>query len=91
LKRAKASGEIDITAANSSSFDRKNCITSDASTPASAATRLIVVAAKPSVANRARAASRMACRVVLVPGRRPRRATAAGLFTVTPRTYRFRQ
>jgi hypothetical protein len=44
-KRANASGEIDITAANSSSFDRKNCITSDALTPASAATRLIVVPA----------------------------------------------
>jgi hypothetical protein len=79
-KRANASGEIDITAANSSSFDPKNCITSDASTPASAATLLIVVAAKPSQANRARAASRMACLVVLVPGLRPRRATDAGSF-----------
>jgi len=57
----------------------KNCITSDGLTPASAATRLIVVAAKPSEANRVRAASRMACRVVLVPGRRPRRTSTGGL------------
>ena len=52
--------EIDITAANKASFEVKNCITSDGLTPASAAIRLIVVAAKPSEANRARAASRMA-------------------------------
>ena len=46
--------EIDITAANKASFDVKNCITSDGLTPASAAIRLIVVAAaKPSEANQA--------------------------------------
>ena len=32
---------------------------------------------------------KMACRMVLVPGRRPRRTVAPGLiFAVTPRTYR---
>ncbi|MDT5169478.1 MAG: hypothetical protein QOD02_2809, partial [Mycobacterium sp.] len=46
LKRANDFGEIDMTAANNSSFDVKNCMTSDGLTPASAATRLIVVAAK---------------------------------------------
>lgn len=66
-----------MTAANSSFFDRKNCITSDASTPASAATRRIVVAVKPSAAKRARAAVRISCRVVFVPGLRPRRVAGA--------------
>jgi hypothetical protein len=60
LKRSNDFDEIDITAPNNSSFDVKNCITSDGLTPASDATRLIVVAAKPSEANRTRAASRMA-------------------------------
>ena len=46
-------GEIDMTVANNSSFEVKNCITSDGLTPASDAIRLIVVAAKPSAANRA--------------------------------------
>jgi len=60
LRRANDFGEIDMTAANNSSFDVKNCITSDGLTPALPETRLIVVGAKPSAANRARAASRMA-------------------------------
>jgi len=36
---------MDITAANSSSFEPKNCITSAASTPASAAIPRMVVSA----------------------------------------------
>jgi hypothetical protein len=57
---AIASGLMDITAPKSSSLERKNCMTSDGSTPASAATRRIVVPPYPSAAKRARAASRIA-------------------------------
>ncbi len=67
-----------MTAAKRSSFERKNCITWEASTPASAAIRRIVVPAKPSRANRALAASSTACLVLPGPGLRPRRTPVAG-------------
>src|SRR5664280_2289259 len=69
--RESTPGGIDMTAANRSSFEPKNCITRDASTPASAAIFRIDVDAYPSRAKRARAASRIAVRVTFAPGRRP--------------------